>query len=59
MLFFGNYDFAKWKEFFDENIRKRYESLHEDLLYTDEKQDFEKAIAAFERMDELLKEIGE
>ena len=55
----GSYDFAKWKEFFDENIRKRYELLHEDLLYTDEKQDFEKAIVAFERIDEILKEIGE
>ena len=55
----GKYDFAKWRRFFDESIRKRYESLHEDLLYTDEKQDFKKAVAAFERIDEILKEIGE
>lgn len=55
----GAYGFSKWKHFFDETIRKRYESLHEDLLYTDVKQDFEKALNAFETIDDILRKIGE
>ena len=36
-----------------------YEHLHEDLLYTDEKQNFDDAVSAFEKIDELLIQIGE
>lgn len=46
-----DYSFSKWRCYFDESIRKRYEKLHEDLLYTSEKQDFDKAIKAFEIID--------
>ena len=36
-----------------------YENLHKDLLYTSEKQDFAKAIKAFETISNRLYEIGE
>lgn len=53
------YDFPSWKQYFDSDVRKQYERLHVDLLYTDEKQDFNKAIAAFEKINEIFTAIGE
>jgi hypothetical protein len=55
----GSYSFEEWKKYFDNSIKDRYEKLHEDLLYTDEKQDFSKAIETFEKINELFKEIEE
>ena len=55
----GPYSFDGWKYLLDGEIEKRYSRLHEDLLYTDEKQDLNNAIIAFERIDAFLKEIGE
>ena len=56
---FAAYDFPSWKQYFDSDVRKQYERLHVDLLYTDEKQDFDKAIAAFEKINEIFTAIGE
>lgn len=53
------YDFGAWKHHLDSNVCSIYEKLHEELLYTNEKQDFNKALATFERINSLLKEIGE
>ena len=36
-----------------------YESLHESLLYTDEKQNFDEAIRTFDAINKILSEIGE
>lgn len=55
----GAYDFNSWKKYFDDRIRKRYEELHQDLLYTNEKQDFAKAIVTFQELSDTFKEIGE
>jgi len=55
----GAYDFESWRKYFDDSIKRRYETLHEDLLYTDEKQDFNRAIKAFETIDTIFKEIRE
>lgn len=55
----GAYDFAAWENHFDDSIRAIYEKLHEDLLYTDEKQDFSEAIQTFEEISSVLKRIGE
>ena len=55
----GPYDFPSWAQYFDSNIRLRYESLHEDLLYTDKKQDFSKAIKTFREISCIFEEIGE
>ena len=36
-----------------------YEKLHEELLYTDEKQRFDDALCVFEQINSLLIEIDE
>lgn len=51
--------FENWKDRFDERIKNRYEKLHEDLLYTSEKQDFDKAIQTFETISNIFSEIQE
>ena len=53
------YAFERWKHYFNADIKDRYEALHEDLLYTSEKQDFEKAIETFESVSRIFSEIGE
>ena len=55
----GEYDFPMWKAVFNKTIKNRYETLHEDLLYTSEKQDFDDAIAAFNTIDSIFSKIGE
>jgi len=54
----GAFGFSKWKQEFM-TAKDAYERLHEDLLYTDEKQRFEDAIKTFEQIDSILVEIGE
>ena len=55
----GAYAFENWKQYFNDEIRGRYETLHEDLLYTSNRQSFEKAIQAFEFINHLFASIGE
>lgn len=55
----GLYDFSSWKQYFDVGIRTTYEHLHENLLYTNEKQNFDTAIETFEQIDQILASIGE
>ena len=55
----GSYNFPAWEHYFDSNIRARYETLHEDLLYTNEKQDFDKAMKVFRRISEMFAELAE
>lgn len=54
----GAYDFEEWKADFLK-AKDVYEHLHEELLYTNEQQQFSGAIKTFEQIDILLKEIGE
>lgn len=54
----GAFGFTEWRQAFM-SAKGAYEHLHEDLLYTDEKQLFSDAIKAFEQIDALLQEIGE
>ncbi len=54
------YDFLSWKDNFNtKEVRKQYEKLHEDLLYTDEKQNFDDAIECFEKINKVFEEIDE
>ena len=53
------YAFENWKQYFNDEIRNRYETLHEDLLYTSDHQSFKKAIQAFEFISQLFASIGE
>lgn len=55
----GPYDFEAWDFLFDDGIKHRYETLQEDLLYTDEKQDFGRAKETFMLISNILKKIGE
>lgn len=53
------YAFETWEQYFDDKIKKRYETLHEDLLYTSEKQDFEVAKLTFQKISKIFSDIGE
>ena len=53
------YAFESWKQYFDDEIRGRYETLHEDLLYTSERQSFAKAEQAFEYISHVFASIDE
>lgn len=55
----GLYDFDGWKHYFTEDIRKIYESLHENLLYTNEKQVFDEAVESFKAINEIFNNINE
>ena len=55
----GPFAFDEWRKYFNDEIRRRYETLHEDLLYTSEKQNFEDAIQTFEEINQLFSEIDE
>ena len=55
----GNYDFDSFKQYFSDKIKKTYENLHNDLLYTTEKQSFSKALDTFNKINKILEEINE
>ena len=54
----GAFGFVTWKSEFI-MAKEAYEHLHEDLLYTDEKQNFDDAVSVFEQIDKVLIQIGE
>ena len=53
------YDFDSFSQYFTNEIKDIYENMHNNLLYTNEKQSFEKALETFERINLILKEIEE
>ncbi|MGM9579694.1 MAG: nucleotidyl transferase AbiEii/AbiGii toxin family protein [Anaerovibrio sp.] len=55
----GAYDFPMWREKFNDAARERYEKLHETLLYTNKKQDFELAISTFDKLNQIFVDVGE
>ena len=55
----GKYDFDSFKKNFDNEIKSRYEKLHIDLLYTNEKQNFDEALKTFDEINKILLEIDE
>lgn len=55
----GPYNFPVWQNHFDASIRSTYETLHQTLLYTDEKQDFDVALTTFQKISKLLSAIDE
>lgn len=55
----GAYDFDSWKQCFTPQIHSRYETLHKDLLYTEEPQKFEDALYVFAEINGIFAEIGE
>ncbi len=55
----GAYDFASWRELLDDPIKYKYEHLHETLLYTNKKQNFEDALSTLEKLDHIFAQVGE
>ena len=55
----GSYNFVSWSSLFNDEIKKIYEGLHIDLLYTNEKQDFNIAVNTFNEINHLLQSINE
>lgn len=55
----GAYDFESWKKYFTSQVKTIYESMHNDLLYTDEKQNFDEALEIFSEINKILARIGE
>ena len=55
----GPYDFEAWRGHLNGTIQSIYEHLHEDLLYTDEKQDFSAAVRTLADIGEIFRFIGE
>ncbi|MFK5883854.1 MAG: nucleotidyl transferase AbiEii/AbiGii toxin family protein [Candidatus Izemoplasma sp.] len=53
------YLFSEWKYKLDKQIRRRYETLHEDLLYTDQKQSFDEVFNVFDSIDKIFRDINE
>lgn len=54
------YNFPSWENIFDTiEVRKAYENLHLELLYTDEKQDFNKALECMRILSQVFDEVGE
>ena len=53
------YDFESWRKYLDEKVCSIYEGLHNELLYTDEKQEFNDAMTAFESINKILQDINE
>lgn len=55
----GSYDFESWKHKLDRDVRLNYESLHKNLLYSDEPQDWSKVEAVFHQISGIFQRIGE
>lgn len=55
----GAYGFETWRVKFNDEIKHIYENLHNDLLYTNERQDFTLAVECFEMLNTRFKEIEE
>lgn len=56
---FGNYNFSEWRiKCEKEDVQKAYESLHLELLYTDEKQSLQEALNVLAEIDEKINSIS-
>lgn len=55
----SNYDFDHWADRFDDNVKRQYESLHENLLYKDVKQNLNDALHVLNIVNSILSNINE
>lgn len=53
------YNFSLWKRNLTDDVKRSYESLHENLVYGNKKQDFEEAMETFNCIDFLFEDIDE
>ena len=55
-----NFNYAVWaNNLNDKELRKRYERLHEELLYTNEKQNFDDVLNVMEQIGHAFEAVGE
>ncbi len=54
-----SYDFDAWRHELDIEVKKTYEFLHEELLYTSEKQSFDLALKILEKINREILSIDE
>lgn len=55
----GPYAFDTWRHHLTAQVKDTYESLHKNLLYTEEQQDFNEAVSVFKQLDDIFKTLGE
>lgn len=56
----SKYDFISWQTNFEKReIKSKYESLHLNLLYTNQRQNFAEAIQTFKEINKILIDIDE
>lgn len=55
----STYDFDHWADRFDDNVKRQYESLHENLLYKDVKQNLNDALHVLNIVNSILSNINE
>lgn len=53
------YNFNLWRKYITDDVKKRYESLHQDLVYGNKKQNFEEAMKTFNSIGILFDDIDE
>ncbi|KOA19329.1 hypothetical protein CLHOM_24350 [Clostridium homopropionicum DSM 5847] len=53
------YNFNLWKRYFTDDVKKSYESLHENLVYGNKKQNFKEAMETFNSIGSLFENIDE
>ena len=54
------FNYALWaNKLNDKELRKRYERLHEELLYTNEKQNFDDVLNVMEQIGHAFEAVGE
>ena len=53
------YNFNLWKRCFTDDVKKSYESLHENLVYGNKKQNFKEAMETFDSIGSLFQDIDE
>ncbi len=55
----GDYDFQSWEYYFSAEVKTNYELLHTNLLYTNNKQDWDEVFKIFTKIDNIFKDINE
>lgn len=53
------YNYLSWKAKLTDDVKKNYENLHNTLLYTNQKQDWNQVDAVFSEIDRILSDIQE
>jgi hypothetical protein len=53
------YDFKSWSDRIDKVTIRNYQSLHQDLLFSNQKQQYEEAHQVLTEINDLFQSIGE